>query len=353
MPRWSHISPFWPILRGFYRGGAANYAILIGIAVFCAVQAILVGGGSYIDGTWYSANGGTGFLEHYGVWALLVSDPLLLISAAYAYRRFRLAMTRLPIVEGKESKLMVSRIVRPYADHLRLKRRGIYLYVLFVAIGIIGWVDNLYRTNYPYTYFDHDVFDSTNFQYGYYATKFALFNSWVLIYPAVGFILISMSLSTRMILIKLTERELIQPRVLHPDGSFGLSELGRLNVILLFPYLLSFVTLFAVMFTHRQAYYSALIPLLILSFIFISISYLTIGPVLVQVQEARKAAFKRLAVESTAFERMDGDKKIVFAVQRLSFAMSNRSPYSLTTQIALQIMRLVPIAMTASRLFVH
>jgi hypothetical protein len=156
-----------------------------------------------------------------------------------------------------------------------------------------------------------------------------------------------------MVLIKLTKGSLLRPRVLHPDGSFGLSELGKLNVSLLFPYLLSFITLFAVMFTHGQAYYSALIPLLILSAIFISISYLTISPVLSQVQEARKAAFKRLAAESTAFERMEAGKKITFAVERLSYAMSNRSPYSFNMQIVLQVMRIVPLAMTASKLLVH
>ena len=327
--------------------------ILVCIAVLCALQAALVVGGSYVDGTWYSANGGTGFLEHYGLWAVLVSDPLLLISAAYAYRRFRLAMARLPIVEGAVSKVTVSRIVTPHVDHLRLRRRGVYLYLLFIAVGVLGWLDNLYRTSHPYTYFDHDVFDSTNFDYGYFATKLALFNSWILIYPAVGFFLISMSLSTRTILIKLTESSLIQPQVLHPDGSFGLSELGKLNVSLLFPYLLSFITLFAVMLTHHRAYYSALIPLLILSALFIAISYITISPVVSQVQKARKAAFKRLAFESTSFEQMDTSKKITFVVERLSYGMSGRSPYSLSMQAALQFMRLVPIAMTASKLFAH
>lgn len=353
MRRWLHISPLWLIFRGYRRDGSANYAILIAIVAFCAFQAALVAIGSFIDGTWYSANGGTGFLEHYGVWALLVTDPLLLISAAYAYRRFRLALARLPIVDGKSSKITVGRIVRPHIGHLRLRGKGLYLYILFVTIGVIGWIDNLHRTKYPHVYFNHDVFDSMAFEYGYYATKFALFNSWIIIYPAVGFFLISMSLSTRLILVKLTDNSVIQPYVLHPDGAFGLSELGKLNVSLLFPYLLSFITLFAVMFTHGRAYYSALIPLLLLSVLFISISYLTISPVLSQVQKARRAAFKRLVGESSDFERMDTSKRIIFGVERLSYAMSSRSPYSLNMQIALQVMRLVPIAMTLSKLFAH
>src|SRR5580704_19341160 len=124
MHRWLHISPVWVILHAFHRDGAVNYTILITVIAFCTVQAVLVAGGSYIDGTWYSASGGTGFLEHYGVWAVLISDPLLLISAAYAYRRFRFTMVRLPIVDATASKQMVLRVVKPHIDHLRLKRRG-------------------------------------------------------------------------------------------------------------------------------------------------------------------------------------------------------------------------------------
>lgn len=353
MGRWRRISPLWVIFRGYECDGSANYAVLIGILAFGTLQAVSVAVGSYVDDTWYTASGGTGLLEHYGVWAVLASDPLLLMSAAYAYRRFRIAMARLPIIDGEEAKIAVGRIVRPRIDHLRLRSRGLYLYGLFVAIGTIGWVDNLNRTNHPYVYFKHDVFDSTNFNYGYYTTKFVLFNSWALIYPAVGFLLISMSLSTRFILISLAKNSLIRPYVLHPDGSFGLSELGKLNVSLLLPYLLSFMTLFAVMITHGRAYYSALIPLLILSVIFTSISYLTISPVLSQIQQARRGAYKRLVIESSDFDRMDAGKRISFAVERLSYAMSNRTPYSLSMQIALYTMRFIPLAVTLSRLFAH
>ena len=327
--------------------------MVIGVLALCALQAGLVALGSRLDGTWYAANGGTTFLRHYGVWAVLASDPLLLLTTALAYRQFIHAMAKLPIAEGAPSRRAVNRILLPHLEFLHLRGRGANFYLFLVCVGTLGWIDNLHRTNDPLAYFSHDVFDSTNFKYGYYATKWALFNSWIVIYPAVGFVLISMSLSTRRILAKLMDQSLLRPSVLHPDDSFGFSELGKLNVYLLFPYLLSFVTLFAVMLTHKQAYNAALFPLIILSAIFVSISYLTIGPIVSHVQEARRVAADRLTAASNEFSQMDTDKKVSFATERLSYSFSSGSPYSSNTRLALLIMRLVPIAMTASRLLMH
>ena len=83
--------PLQLIIRGFAALGNPNWAIVRLIIGVGALQVAVVALASYVDGTWWLDGVGDGLLEHYGVWAILVTDPLLLISAAFAYRRFRLS----------------------------------------------------------------------------------------------------------------------------------------------------------------------------------------------------------------------------------------------------------------------
>jgi hypothetical protein len=107
------------------------------------------------------------------------------------------------------------------------------------------------------------------------------------------------------------------------------------------------------MLTHHKAYSAAIIPLIALSALFVSVSFITISPVTAQLRDARRRALKRLALECKSFEKMDQAHRIKFAAERLSFVTSSRSAYSTNLQIILQIMRIAPIALTVSRLFVH
>jgi hypothetical protein len=344
--RFRFIHPPYLVLFGFARNGSPNLPIVAGIVAFGVLQATLVFGGVYLDNTWRLAGNDRGLLDHYGEWAILSTDPLLLIAAAYAYRRFRIAMSTLPLAEGGKNRTEVHKILKPFLDILHLKGGSLYVYFLLILVGFLSWLNNLYQTSNPRKFFGNEVFDSTSFVYGYYANKFVLFNSWVLIYPLVGFFLVSMSFATRSVLVTVKRNKLIKPTVTHPDACYGLSNLGALNVCLLFPYLLAFITVYAIMETHQRTYPSLIIPLVALTAVFLSASFVTIKPILSQAKEVQRDLYKRLASESPCFGRMGEYSDLLFGIDRLCFSLSNKSPYSAAASASLLVMRVIPIATT-------
>jgi hypothetical protein len=336
------------IALGFRRDGTPNWPWLSWIIAFGSLQAAFVVVATYLDNSWYLQSPNKGLFQHYGACALLITDPLLLVSASYAYRRFRIALSTLPLCDPERDRSRARAIARPYLEFLHLKGRARYAYLLFVTVGILAWANNIYETANPKIYFKHDVFDSTTFHFGYYVYKTVLFDSWVIIYPIVGFLLLLMCFFIRLILIKLRLRQMICPNVLHPDGSYGLSNLGTLNICLLTPYLLTFTVIFGVIFTHEAAYASLIVPLFVFSILFIVVSFITIKPVLDQAKEIKRLTYKRLVRRSYS-RYVDLSEQLAFGIERLSYALSNGSPYSQGGRILLLLMRAGPVVLTTTR----
>jgi hypothetical protein len=336
------------VMAGFRRGGVPNWPWISAAIALGLVQIGAIALATYIDGSWFLPGADRGLLEHYGALALLVTDPLLVISASYAYCRFRLAMSSLPLCEPGSSTARVRGILRPYIEFIHLKGRGRWVYLSLAMVGLLSWLNNLRQTRTPHYYFGHDVFDSTSFINGFIVYKIILFNSWVVIYPLIGFLLVSMSFATRLILQRLRARKLICPNVLHPDGCYGLSNLGALNICLLLPYLLAFAVIFGVVVTHETAYASLVVPLFALSILFIVVSYVTIKPILVEARTIKRATYKRLV--ATSFQPYAGvPNQAAFALERLCFGFASASPYSRGTKTLLFAMRAVPPVLTATK----
>ena len=74
------------LIISFTRDRIANRPIVFGILAVAFIQARLVNVSSYIDGTWHLPAGDKGLFVHYGAWATIITDPLLMISSAYAYQ---------------------------------------------------------------------------------------------------------------------------------------------------------------------------------------------------------------------------------------------------------------------------
>lgn len=351
MQRGHSAFPVTLILIGFSRRGEASVPVMVGLGLFSLFQVALVLGGSYMDGTWRLPNGGKGLLDHYGVWAILIADPLLIVSTAYAWYQFRNSMACLPLDPDAGASPKLRRTIRPYLEFINLRRSGLSLYALLVAIGALSWANNIYENTEPVRFFGHDVFDSTQHAFGFIATKMVLLISWVLIYPATGFVTLSLSLSTFLILRKLRRAALIKPNVYHPDGCYGFSTLGKLNICTLFPFLFAFLVVFAILVTHEKAYASVVIPLVILTITFLGVSIITIYPILTLAKNIEKGLYRKLLRQSKKLSHNDFNMSLAFGIERLCFALSTGSPYSRSAQIVLLTIRAIPVTVTAVRLF--
>ncbi|MBI4924120.1 MAG: hypothetical protein HY834_20485 [Devosia nanyangense] len=328
---------------------APNWLVVGSIAALALVQTAAVFVGSYIDATWILPGVGKGLLEHYGVWAILIADPLLLIAAGFAYRQFCIAMETLPFVE-REGTGDLKSIVRPYFDFIELKGRSVFIYYLLAIVGLLAWVLNLLQTIQPFATYGNDVFDALAYPWGYVGNKFNLFVSWVVVAPAVGFMLVSMSFSTWLILRRVENLDALGPSVLHPDGCYGFEHLGTLNVALLWPYLISFGVMFALKLTHEGTYPSLVVPVIVLAVVCIVVSIVTIQPITSHTKKIRRKTFNSLVEKSHTQEKSTNAERLRFAVERLSFSMTSASPYSKNLSALLNVMRFSPAVLTMVRL---
>ena len=313
------IFPVQLIFSGFSHRGKPRRDVIFGVFAFSAFQAALVLVGSYIDGTWWMSNGGKGLSVHYGEWAILISDPLLLISASFAWYQFRVAFRHLPVRDERANPRKIRSIVKPYQARVTLKGEGILFYAVCACVGMLSWLNNIRETRDPVKYFGHNVFNSADFIYGFLANKFVLFTSWVLIYPAVGFVVVYMCISTFLILRELRNKKLIEPNLLHPDGCYGFSSLGKLNIFLLLPYFFSFFVAFSILITHENLYPSLVLPLAFLTSIFFFVSIITVKPILSLVKSGERKYYLRLVEGSTTLNGMKRQEILRFGQREFAF----------------------------------
>jgi len=346
------LFPIRLIRLGFAENGVPRAGFVLSVLVLGVVQAAFVYAGSYLDSTLYLFEEGDGFLEHYGVWAILATDPLLLIATSFAYRRFFMALENMPVREDDVCKEHFDVLTKPFLRAVTLQNPYFWVYALLVIIGLLGWVNNLRQTIDPIAVYGNDVFDAYYYQWGYYANKINLFYSWVVVYPLVGYLLVAMSVSIRFILVRSKEAELLQLTVVHPDGSYGLFNLGILNIALLVPYVLSFSVVYMLLLTHETTYASVIVALGGLSFALVAASFLTIGPISALGRRAQEEAYEKLENQSKTYNADDDKFSERFAFERLCYVSAKASPYSSTAQVIINSARLIPVVLTASyRLF--
>jgi hypothetical protein len=342
--------------------GRVNWRLAGAIFTVAAIQIAAVLLGCWLDNSWFlpSEHGfpqaGRGFLQHYGAWAILITDPLLLVASGFLDRQFCVTMLSLPTRPDRDAAKEVTHALRTWVPTVR-GRGGIgLLYLLFVVIGIYSWEQNVALTIDPLgphhhaIFAHHDVFDSGLHIWSFLAFKACLFLSWTIVYPIVGFKFLTIAFATFSILRTTEKRHLLCPRVEHPDGCYGLKNVGTLNIAILAPYFLAFFVMYALWVTHQMLYGSILIPLIVVSAIFILTSFLIIFPAYLVLWRARNTEFRNLAQSSR--RPPTGDRDLLqFAAKRLIFSTANASPYSDTTRILIIAMRVTPLVGVAIKLF--
>ncbi|MAC45265.1 MAG: hypothetical protein CMI12_00220, partial [Oceanospirillum sp.] len=192
---------FFAFLSGLITGGFGRdnntKKFVITVLLISITQALLVTAGAYIDETLnIDDEMSVGLLEHYGIMTILVTDPMLILSASYAHYRFLAAFHKLPV----SRKVNMDDILRDHLERLSMKGRARFFYFLLFFIGLIAWVNNINQTIEPIQYYGNNVFDSKQYWHGFLANKLNLFVSWVVVYPLSFFFIIFLGLSTWQIL---------------------------------------------------------------------------------------------------------------------------------------------------------
>jgi hypothetical protein len=328
-----------------------------------SAQAAAVAMTSWLDGSWFLSEGngfsseGKGFSQHYGAWAILITDPLLLLASGFLDRQFMVTLVTLPLCRGRAPKRRMWQMMRRYVPFVRGRGAGVLLYALMVVVGFYWWALNVVQTydptgSYRHAIFDHhDVFDSGLHIWSFVVFKACLFLSWVIIYPIVGFKFLTVALSTFAILRKTEMEGLVCPRVEHPDGCYGLKNVGTLNIAILAPYLLVFSAIVALWFTHQMIYGSLVVPLTFVTAVFLVTSFIVIRPVYSILCRARLNAYNELVKTCTDAPSKSGADLYRFTVKRFFYSAASASPYSDGTKVLIAAMRAAPVLVLALRFF--
>lgn len=323
--------------------GRINWQLVAGILITGALQAGLVASIAWANGAWHIGDSGKGFSQHYGAWAILITDPILLLASGLVHHQFRLAMATLPGCPQANGRKKIRDLLRRQLPFVRAQGYFALVFVLIVIVGVYAWITNITQTYNPIPTYHHQVFDSGKYLASFLAFKVCLFISWVIIYPIVGYQFISIALSTFIILHRATISNLICPIVTHPDSCYGLRNVGTLNVAILAPYILVFVAIFAVMATHDLIYGTLRVPLAAVSIAFFLTSFLVIWPVYALLRRSRDKAYASLLGKQGPGGLNRDVNGYEFAVERFHFNVANASPYSATARIILVGMRSLPV----------
>ena len=325
------------------------------ILIVAALQVAAVLFASWVDDT-LTLEGGRGVFQHYGAWAILLTDPLLLVASGFLDRQFCIAMLTLPVRPGPDVKDQLSGLLRKWIRVVRARGYSALLYALFVIVGLFAWIQNVWFTADPDgpvrhpIFAHHDVFDSGRHLWGFVTFKACLFLSWVVVYPIVGFKFLTTAMATWTILRSAQRNCLVLPRVEHPDGCYGLKNVGTLNIAILSPYLLSFFVMFSLLITHQMLYGSILIPLIAVTIIFLISSFVVIWPAHLMLWRARDREYRDLTTSARNGAPTKDKDLLRFTARRLFFSAAKASPYSETTKVVILAMRAMPAAALAFRL---
>jgi hypothetical protein len=322
--------------RVFRSRGRANLVLLFGIIGLAALQMAIVVACSRGDGSWMLTNG-KGLSQHLAAWVILVTDPLLLLSGAVLYRQFLISMLTLP-ARGEVSRIEIKLLLRRWLPLIHARGKYQYIYFLCLVAGFLGWLLNVKHTIDPVSTYNHDVFDSAAHLPSFIAFKTALFLSWAIVYPSVGFLFLATAFSTWRILRCSERMSLIEPRMEHPDHCYGLRNIGTLNIAVLAPFLIVFSSIYAIIETHQTLYGAIIAPIVIVFVLFIWTSYIVIRPVYSLLGAARTKAYNNLV------KRIDAEPpspylRLRLAVDRLIYSTATASPYSTGTKIVLVAMQ--------------
>jgi len=226
-----------------------------------ATSASLVSGASlvivcsYFEKTCKLPDDGRGLSIHYGIWAIFVGSPLLVIISSVAYFKFVRTIQDLGhYTIGSTMPSDLKKIVDKTLASLRLQTWTRYLFYLILLVAWTCWLKNVIQTIHPYDSYGNDVFDSYAHPWGFYSFKLYLAFLWVAVYPVMTYAALHIFASMIYILRYMGKNKLFRLDFFHEDECGGVSVFGEINLLLLSMTFIVLATVIAIKLTHLGNY---------------------------------------------------------------------------------------------------
>jgi hypothetical protein len=330
-----------------------RWSIVLGMISTSLLLALVVLAASIADGTLQLPGTGRGLLNHYGFQVSFLAAPLVLLTTYYAVSLFLRILRDLEdlLAPGADISL-VRAIVRPHINSIFLRSRWRGMLWLFMFIGIAISVAIFSRLDAPMTYWGNDVFNATNYRYGYLAGNLFFLGLWSLIYPIGFFYALHLTLSMEMIVARLKGKNLLRLNFLHIDNCGGMSKFGTLNFVVMLIYFWPALAVYAFHFTHQYTYLSLIAGAVVVSVILVAQSLYGIYWVYRTISNEKKQAVLLLndqivkALNSTRRNFAAAGATLQYRDHVISV---NAFPYSRNVATAVNILRVAPTVLAVLR----
>lgn len=249
----------------------------IKIIILGSIFPVLVFLGSYIDNTFLLPLNGKGLLQHYGVWSIFLTTPILLIISFNILNRFISILKNINnFITCSELPIELNKTINKEIKSISLKNKMKYILIFFGILGFMSSVVNIYQTIEPTKYYGNDVFDSYKYIWGFLANKMFLTFTWTIIYPLVGFIVFQVSYSMVVILRYLYQKGILFIDFFHKDNCGGVSDFGHINNLIMAVYINIYFVIYCLFITHSNRYFTLMLPSILLTTIMIAHNFMLV-----------------------------------------------------------------------------
>ena len=291
---------------------------------------------------------GRGFGNHYGIWAIFISSPLLVILVSAIRLKFiHTAHTLSTYTIGTGVPPGLDRKVTEHLNSLDFRQRTRYILWIFVVLGWYWWLVNVEQTLYPLDSYGNDVFDAYPHILGFLSFKAYLGFLWVIVYPFLAYWVLHVFISMIAILKYMSDHELIKLDFFHEDDCGGVSVFGAINSMILSATFMVFATVLAILFTHNGNYISIWSSVIVSFFLIVTQSFLGVYFIHSFVRQKKKevlSTINRFLNESliTSADRKTFPQDLLAV--RNHIAQIRSFPYARGAQLLVNFLRLSPAA---------
>jgi hypothetical protein len=357
---WVPIMPIEAIGRGvairmFDKEMRPRVSVVVGVLALSLAWLPLVVWASVEDNTLRLPGSGVGLINHYGFQVSFGAAPLVLLTTYLALSYFLRIFQNIDELLTPAADISVVRgIVSAQVDSLFLRSKWRNMLWLFMFIGAASSIAIFSRLKAPVAYWGNDVFNATNYRYGFIVANAFFFWLWSVVYPLGFFYALHLTLSSSVIVAKLKNRNLLRLDFLDPDKCGGMSKFGTLNLLVMLIYAWPSLAAYAFHFTHQSQYLSLIIGACLVSVLLIGQSIYGIYWVAQTIRSERDAAVVDL--NKRIVQAMNGAKKnFVAATAALQYrerVLSVASfPYSASVSIVVNVLRFAPTALSIAKVF--
>lgn len=325
--------------------------IFIGLIVLLfSIYAGIIYLGSLADDALILPETGRGLLEHYGFQATYLTSACVLINLLYVISLFARLLKGIDLfVERGRDPALAASIVRPHLQSIGLRSKWRRILWLLMLIGLMSSIVIFKELDDPVSFWGNDVFNAKKYTFGYIFANLSLSFAWAVIYPAAAFYVVHITISSELIIRRMSKKGLLKFDFLHDDKCCGLSRFGTLNFAIMLMYFWPLVAMLSLHFTHSKNYTSLIVGAVI-AFVFFSIqSIYGIYTIAKSITSAKKKVLSTINAQIyTGIE--SGTRGALIALAAMSFRekvlATHSYPYTSRIIIGINVLRYAPVVVS-------